>query len=138
MFSWWAVGLLEPLRPLRPRGLGPTLPLWSVTITLGVFRPGAGSLDRSDDRLEWHAGNRRLCARAVRSLAESRHGPAPCGLGLEDVATADYWSYRSAAPGHCHVVARTVDPEALKTVSFQLMVENKISLILCLAIAAHR
>lgn len=61
---------------------------------------------------------------------EAVMGPPRADWGSKDAATADYWSYRSAAFQDIVTWSPTVDPEALKTLSFQLMVENKIRLIL--------
>jgi hypothetical protein len=57
-------------------------------------------------------------------------GPPRADWGSKDVATADYWSYRSAAFQGTVTWSPTVDPEALKTLSMQLVLENKIQLVL--------
>lgn len=57
-------------------------------------------------------------------------GPPRAEWGSKDVATADYWSYRSAAFQGIVTWSPTIDPEALKTLSMQLMVENNIRLLL--------
>jgi len=63
-------------------------------------------------------------------------GPPRADWGSKDAATADYWFYRSAAFQDIVTWSPTVDPEALKTLSMQLMIENKIHLTLhALAVA---
>ncbi|CAH1696450.1 FAD-dependent oxidoreductase [Hyphomicrobiales bacterium] len=57
-------------------------------------------------------------------------GPPRAEWGSRDAATADYWSYRSAAFQNIVTWSPTIDPEALKTLSMRLMVENKIRLVL--------
>lgn len=57
-------------------------------------------------------------------------GPPRAEWGSRDAATADYWSYRSAAFQNIVTWSPTIDPEALKTLSMDLMVENKIRLVL--------
>jgi hypothetical protein len=61
---------------------------------------------------------------------EAVMGPPRAEWGSKDAATADYWSYRSAAFQNIVTWSPTVDPEALKTLSMQLMVENRIRLTL--------
>ncbi len=61
---------------------------------------------------------------------EAIMGPPRAEWGSKDVATADYWSYRSAAFQGIVTWSPTIDPEALKTLSMQLMVENNIRLLL--------
>lgn len=61
---------------------------------------------------------------------EAVMGPPRAEWGSKDAATADYWSYRSAAFQNIVTWSPTIDPEALKTLSMQLMVENKIRLTL--------
>jgi hypothetical protein len=57
-------------------------------------------------------------------------GPPRSEWGSKDAATADYWSYRSAAFQNIVTWSPTIDPEALKTLSFNLMTENNVHLIL--------
>lgn len=57
-------------------------------------------------------------------------GPPRAEWGSKDAAIADYWSYRSAAFQGVVTWSPTIDPEALKTLSMQLVMENKIRLVL--------
>jgi hypothetical protein len=57
-------------------------------------------------------------------------GPPKSEWGSKDAAIADYWSYRSAAFQGIVTWSPTIDPEALKTLSMQLVTENKIRLML--------
>jgi len=61
---------------------------------------------------------------------EAVMGPARTEWGSRDAATADYWSYRSAAFQGIVTWSPTIDPEALKTLLMQLMVENNVRLLL--------
>ncbi len=61
---------------------------------------------------------------------EAVMGPPRSDWGSKDTATAEYWSYRSAAFQDIVTWSPTIDPEALKTLSMQLMIENKIRLTL--------
>jgi len=61
---------------------------------------------------------------------EAVMGPPRSDWGSRDAVTADYWSYRSSAFHNMVTWSPTLDPEALKTLSFQLMTENKIQLVL--------
>ncbi len=57
-------------------------------------------------------------------------GPPQSEWGSKDAAITDYWSYRSAAFQGIVTWSPTIDPEALKTLSMQLVTENKIRLVL--------
>lgn len=61
---------------------------------------------------------------------EAVMGPPRAEWGSKDAATADYWSYRSAAFQGIVTWSPTIDPEALKTLSMQFVAENKIRLVL--------
>ncbi|WP_340107581.1 FAD-dependent oxidoreductase [Pikeienuella sp. HZG-20] len=61
---------------------------------------------------------------------EAVMGPPRSDWGSKDRATADYWSYRSAAFQNIVTWSPTIDPEALKTLSLEMMVENKVRLVL--------
>ena len=55
-------------------------------------------------------------------------GPPRADWGAKDAATADYWSYRSAAFQGIVTWSPTIDPEALKTVSMRMVLESKVRL----------
>lgn len=57
-------------------------------------------------------------------------GPPRNDWGSKDAATAAYWSQRTAAYHGIVTWSPTVDPEALKTVSLNMVVENKIRLLM--------
>lgn len=57
-------------------------------------------------------------------------GPPRASWGAKDQATADYWSYRSAAFQGTVTWSPTVDPEALKTLSMDMVLERKVRLAL--------
>jgi FAD dependent oxidoreductase len=57
-------------------------------------------------------------------------GPKPADWGSRDAATAAYWSQRTAAFHGIVTWSPTVDPEALKTVSLQMVGEAKVRLVL--------
>lgn len=61
---------------------------------------------------------------------EAVMGPPRADWGSKDAATAEYWSYRSAAFQDTVTWSPTIDPEALKTLSMQLMIESKVRLTL--------
>lgn len=61
---------------------------------------------------------------------EAVMGPPRAEWGSKDRATADYWSYRSAAFQNIVTWSPTIDPEALKTLSMEMMVESKVNLVL--------
>ena len=70
---------------------------------------------------------RALCARLPKDAVL---GPPRGEWGSKDAAITDYWSYRSAAFQGVVTWSPTIDPEALKTLSMQMVVENKIRLVL--------
>lgn len=57
-------------------------------------------------------------------------GPSQIDWGSRDAATAAYWAQRTAAFHGIVTWSPTVDPETLKTVSLQLVVEAKVRLLL--------
>ena len=57
-------------------------------------------------------------------------GPARADWGSKDAATAAYWGQRTAAFHGIVTWSPTVDPEALKTLSLDLVSENKVRLVL--------
>jgi hypothetical protein len=57
-------------------------------------------------------------------------GPPRADWGAKDVATAEYWSYRSAAFQGIVTWSPTIDPEALKTLSMRVALESKVHLTL--------
>ncbi len=57
-------------------------------------------------------------------------GPTPSDWGSQDTATADYWAQRSAAYHGIVTWSPTIDPEALKTLSLDMVQEQKVDLIL--------
>lgn len=61
---------------------------------------------------------------------EAVFGPPRADWGAQDEATADYWSYRTAAFQGIVTWSPTIDPEALKTLSMQMIVERKVRLLL--------
>jgi FAD dependent oxidoreductase len=61
---------------------------------------------------------------------ESVQGPQHIDWGSKDAATAAYWAQRTAAYHGIVTWSPTVDPEALKTVSMQMVGEAKVRLLL--------
>ena len=61
---------------------------------------------------------------------EAKQGPSRKDWGSKDAASAAYWGQRTAAFHGIVTWSPTVDPEALKTLSMQLMVEQKVHLLL--------
>ncbi|MGE0699704.1 MAG: FAD-dependent oxidoreductase [Hyphomicrobiaceae bacterium] len=57
-------------------------------------------------------------------------GPPREAWGSKDAATAAYWAQRTAAFHGTVTWSPTLDPEALKTLSMQLVVESKVRLLL--------
>ncbi|MEJ0070644.1 MAG: FAD-dependent oxidoreductase [Pseudomonadota bacterium] len=57
-------------------------------------------------------------------------GPPRADWGAKDAATAEYWSYRSAAFQGIVTWSPTIDPEALKTLSMRMVLDSKVRLIL--------
>jgi hypothetical protein len=57
-------------------------------------------------------------------------GPPRNQWGSKDPAEVEHWFYRSAAYQGTVTWAPTVDPEALKTLSMDMMTENKVRLVL--------
>lgn len=57
-------------------------------------------------------------------------GPPKNVWGQRDAATAEYWFYRSAAYHGVVTWSPTIDPEALKSLSMQMIIENSVRLVL--------
>ncbi|MDP4026493.1 FAD-dependent oxidoreductase [Methylobacterium sp. NEAU 140] len=57
-------------------------------------------------------------------------GPPRSAWGTRDAATAAYWSHRASAFQGVVTWSPTIDPEALKTVSMQMILEQKVRLTL--------
>ena len=62
--------------------------------------------------------------------ADAIQGPGRADWGSHDAATAAYWAQRTAAYHGIVTWSPTIDPEALKTLSMQIIVEQKIRLLL--------
>jgi len=60
---------------------------------------------------------------------EAVMGPSRSDWGSKDLATAGYWKQRTAAFKGIVTWSPTVDPEALKTLSMQMTLEQKVRLI---------
>jgi hypothetical protein len=67
---------------------------------------------------------------------EAIQGPVRADWGSRDVATASYWAQRTAAYHGIVTWSPTIDPEALKTVSMELLAEAKVRLLLHAWVAA--
>src|SRR5262245_20394321 len=61
---------------------------------------------------------------------EAVQGPKRLDWGCKDAATAAYWAQRTAAFHGIVTWSPTVDPEALKTLSMQMLIEAKVRLLL--------
>ena len=61
---------------------------------------------------------------------EALLGPARTDWGSKDVATAAYWAQRSAAYHGIVTWSPTIDPEALKSLSMGMVLEQKVDLVL--------
>src|ERR1700730_16843168 len=61
---------------------------------------------------------------------EAIAGPPPADWGSRDAATAAYWAQRTAAYHGIVTYSPTIDPEALKTLSMQMVGEAKARLLL--------
>jgi FAD dependent oxidoreductase len=57
-------------------------------------------------------------------------GPPRDAWGSKDAATAGYWAQRTAAYHNIVTWSPTIDPEALKTISMQMVLERKVRLVL--------
>ena len=57
-------------------------------------------------------------------------GPPRQAWGSKDTATAAYWAQRTAAYHGIVTWSPTLDPEALKTLSLQMVIEQKVQLVL--------
>jgi hypothetical protein len=60
---------------------------------------------------------------------EAVMGPARSDWGSKDVATTDYWAQRAAAYKGIVTWSPTLDPEAFKTLSMEMVVEQKARLV---------
>jgi hypothetical protein len=60
---------------------------------------------------------------------EAVMGPSRSDWGSKDVATAGYWGQRAAAYKGIVTWAPTIDPEALKTLSMEMVLEQKARLV---------
>lgn len=61
---------------------------------------------------------------------DALQGPARDAWGSKDAATAAYWAQRSAAYHGIVTWSPTIDPEALKTLSLGMVLEQKVDLLL--------
>jgi len=61
---------------------------------------------------------------------EAVQGPNRLDWGCKDAATAAYWAQRTAAFHGIVTWSPTIDPEALKTLSMQMVIEAKVRLLL--------
>ena len=61
--------------------------------------------------------------------AEAQQGPKRSDWGSADVATSAYWGERTAAFHGITTYSPTIDPEALKTLSMQMVLEQNVRLI---------
>jgi hypothetical protein len=57
-------------------------------------------------------------------------GPPQDAWGSKDAATAAYWAQRTAAYHNIVTWSPTIDPEALKTLSMQMVLDQKVRLVL--------
>ncbi|MDP6516073.1 MAG: FAD-dependent oxidoreductase [Alphaproteobacteria bacterium] len=62
--------------------------------------------------------------------ADALQGPKRADWGSKDAATAAYWSQRTAAYHGIVTWSPTIDPEALKTLSMEMVLEQKVDLLL--------
>ena len=62
--------------------------------------------------------------------ADALQGPNRADWGSKDTATAAYWAQRTAAYHGIVTWSPTIDPEALKTLSMQMVLEQKVDLLL--------
>ena len=60
---------------------------------------------------------------------EAVMGPPRSDWGSKDVATAEYWALRASAYKGIVTWAPTIDPEALKTLSMEMVLEHKARLV---------
>jgi len=86
------------------------------------------------DRMTDWSGRLIICgiARDImeRLPREAIQGPPRADWGSRDVATASYWAQRTAAYHGIVTWSPTIDPEALKTISLELLDEAKVRLLL--------
>ena len=86
------------------------------------------------DRMSDWTGRHIICGIAnelmERLPREAVQGPERQDWGCKDTATAAYWAQRTAAFHGIVTWSPTVDPEALKTLSMQMVVEAKVRLLL--------
>ena len=86
-----------------------------------------------DRMTDWHG--KRVIAGFAEQLfnrlpPEAVMGPGKDDWGSRDPAVADYWSYRTAAFQGIVTWSPTIDPEALKSLSLALVLEQKVHLLL--------
>jgi hypothetical protein len=62
--------------------------------------------------------------------SEAIQGPVRADWGSRDAATAAYWAQRTAAYHGIVTHSPTIDPEALKTLSMDMVVDQKVDLLL--------
>lgn len=86
------------------------------------------------DRMTDWGGKQVICGIAHdfmdRLPSNAIRGPARGDWGSHDTETAAYWAQRSAAYHGIVTWSPTIDPEALKTLSLQMLSEQKVDLIL--------
>ena len=86
------------------------------------------------DRMSDWSG-RQVIAGVARDIFErlpkdAVQGPPRADWGSKDAATAAYWGQRTAAYHGIVTWSPTLDPEALKTLSMQMVLEQKVNLVL--------
>ena len=86
------------------------------------------------DRMTDWQGQQVICGIAHELMdrlpKEALLGPSQADWGSQDTATAEYWTQRSAAYHGIVTWSPTVDPEALKSISLQMVEEQKVDLVL--------
>ena len=86
------------------------------------------------DRMSDWDGKQVICGLArdfmERLPTDAIQGPPKVDWGSKDAATAAYWAQRTAAYHGIVTWSPTIDPEALKTLSLQMVREQKVDLLL--------
>jgi hypothetical protein len=86
------------------------------------------------DRMTDWTGKQVICGVARdlfdRLPKDAVQGPPRADWGSKDAASAAYWAQRTAAYHGIVTWSPTIDPEALKTLSMQMVVEQKVGLLL--------
>ena len=91
---WWsAAARPAPRRRSRPRGSAPSC-CWNARPPRRALDRRPGHLDRPDDRLDRHAGHRRLRRGHSRPAAAGRRCRPAARAGDRDAATAAWWALR--------------------------------------------